>query len=136
METKTCTKCGESKPLAAFYAFHRNADGKCSQCKACMKAGRKAPRTSEQQAKYTRRSLMKKQGYTPEEYDAKVEEQNGRCALCGEPPERLLLMDHDHESGEKRELLCNACNLGLGWFDDSPAKLRLAIEYLLRHGKT
>ena len=54
--------------------------------------------------------------------------QGGLCAVCGSAP--ALLVDHDHASGKVRSLLCHACNLGLGHFKDSPARLRAAAGYL------
>lgn len=62
------------------------------------------------------------------------EEQGGLCAICKAPEalDRTLSLDHCHETGEIRGLLCNACNVGLGCFRDSPDKLIAASEYLTR----
>lgn len=71
---------------------------------------------------------------TLEEYNAKLEEQEGRCALCGttEPSSRngLMLPDHCHTTGRLRKLLCMPCNSGLGMFRDDPVLLREAAEYV------
>ena len=52
--------------------------------------------------------LKRKYGLTLEEYDAMLEAQGGVCAICGEPrpEERTLHVDHDHETGAIRGLLC------------------------------
>lgn len=61
-------------------------------------------------------------------------EQNGLCAICKLPEasDRSLSLDHCHETGKIRGLLCNACNVGLGSFRDSPENLIAASEYLTR----
>lgn len=53
----------------------------------------------------------------------------GDCAICGEP---ATAADHDHLSGRSRGELCTSCNLGLGYFKDSPKLLKLAADYLER----
>lgn len=86
-----------------------------------------------------RRSRFKRQfGITPEHYDAMFEAQGGVCAICGEPETlvdprkgpRRLAVDHDHETGRVRGLLCGNCNNGLGRFKDSPILLAAALAYL------
>lgn len=78
-------------------------------------------------------------GITAQEYDAMVARQRGLCAICGEPPADgpahwggKLCIDHDHESGRVRELLCNDCNL-IVKRHFTPERLRAAAEYLERH---
>lgn len=77
-------------------------------------------------------------GLTPEEHDAMLAEQDARCAVCREyPTERntrahwdgKLCVDHDHDTGRVRGLLCNDCNLVVG-YGKSPTVLRAAAEYL------
>lgn len=63
-------------------------------------------------------------------YDALWREQGGRCALCRRW--RTLVVDHDHESGLVRQLLCSQCNTGLGMFRDQPEVLEAAAEYVRR----
>ena len=65
-------------------------------------------------------------------------EQNGRCAICGVPEYELpsrLYIDHDHETGKVRGLLCPSCNTGLGHLKDDPEVLLRACIYLLTRGK-
>ena len=60
-------------------------------------------------------------------------EQNGVCKICKLPPNHNsnhLCVDHDHETGEVRALLCDLCNRGLGYFKDDPRLLKLGAEYL------
>ncbi|MFZ6002544.1 MAG: endonuclease VII domain-containing protein [Actinomycetota bacterium] len=71
-------------------------------------------------------------GITADEVDEMLDAQNGGCAICGAKPERLASMhvDHDHDLGHLRGLLCIACNQGLGQFRDNPEILLRAIVYL------
>lgn len=68
------------------------------------------------------------------EYAAMIEAQNERCALCGEPfgtcAKRSPAVDHDHVTDNIRGIVHQACNRGLGHFDDNPVKLELAAAYL------
>jgi len=76
--------------------------------------------------------LKRKYGITIEQYDELLAGQGGGCAICGrEPrPDISLHLDHDHESGQLRGILCFRCNNALGDFDDDLGLLRAAIRYL------
>jgi hypothetical protein len=87
-----------------------------------------------------RRQNLARHGITPEEYDVKLASQDGRCAICGNPPNpqgiraaSCLHLDHDHATGVHRDLLCVNCNQGLGRFKDDPDLLRAAADYIGRH---
>ena len=74
---------------------------------------------------------------TPAEVDAQLAEQGGKCAVCGNGNGsgrwNTFHIDHDHETGGRRGLLCNNCNMGLGHFKDDPDRLRAAADYIERH---
>ncbi len=76
--------------------------------------------------------LKRKYGITLEQYDKLLARQGGRCAICRrEPrPDISLHLDHDHESGQLRGILCFRCNNALGDFDDDPTLLWAALGYL------
>lgn len=76
------------------------------------------------------RTIEKKYGLTPEQFDDLKKKQEDRCAICGDPAP--LSVDHDHQTNEVRGLLCRKCNWGLGQFRDDPALLLKAAEYLGR----
>ena len=66
-----------------------------------------------------------------EVYEQMLKEQNHQCAICGSSPNgKRLVIDHDHDSGHLRGLLCEKCNLGLGLFRDNIFILELAAQYL------
>jgi len=75
---------------------------------------------------------LKRYGLSVEDYEKMAADQNGVCAICGQPERKksALSVDHDHETGEVRGLLCDACNRGLGAFRDDPERLGRAIAYL------
>ena len=75
--------------------------------------------------------IKKRYGIVPEEYDILLEKQGGACIICGDiPTNRRLDIDHDHNTGEIRGLLCNKCNRGLSIFRESSELMRLAACYL------
>lgn len=76
-------------------------------------------------------------GISAAEYDAMLDAQGGGCAICGNTASgdgrgHRLHVDHCHESGQVRGILCAACNLGLGKFADDSERLRAAVAYLAR----
>ncbi len=84
-----------------------------------------------------RRKRAKQFGLTLEQYDAMHSSQKGCCAICQRHEsnfKRRLAIDHDHESGNVRQLLCIKCNVIIGHTGDSIEILEAAIAYLVRHG--
>lgn len=78
------------------------------------------------------------------DYEAMSDAQGHVCAICGTPEsrkvragtnedQRKLAIDHDHETGGVRGLLCGACNQTLGLMKDSVDRLQSAIDYLVFH---
>ena len=72
----------------------------------------------------SRRSIRKYQlkknfGLTLEDYDNMLEYQKGMCAICGGVNKNgmRLAVDHNHDTGEIRGLLCQRCNTHLGWYE-------------------
>jgi hypothetical protein len=69
------------------------------------------------------------------QYMEMLEAQGRQCALCGKEwqgfnKSKSLVIDHCHETGKVRGLLCGDCNTALGRFGDDPVRLRAAITYL------
>ena len=75
---------------------------------------------------------LSKYGITLDQYNSMLAAQSGRCSICGSVKE-VLFVDHCHESGRVRELLCSSCNSALGLFRDSVIAVKRAHEYLIRH---
>jgi hypothetical protein len=65
--------------------------------------------------------------------------QNGVCVVCRQPETKVingkvlkLAVDHDHETGKVRGLLCMACNIAIGYLQNDPLRARSVAEYLER----
>jgi hypothetical protein len=114
---KICSSCRETKPATGKYFFkHRSTqDGlqnACNMCKAQMNRNWKhALKTGE--------------------FDQMLEEQQGLCQICFEPVVDPCL-DHDHETGKMRSILCRKHNALLGMANDDLKILRNAVSYLER----
>jgi hypothetical protein len=81
------------------------------------------------------RGILRKYGLTPEQYDQKYYEQNGRCAICSRhqsESKRNFHIDHDHLTGKVRALLCGVCNPRLGIIENKDF-VEKAMEYLKYH---
>ncbi len=62
-------------------------------------------------------SLIKKYGITIDRYNEVFDKQNGVCAICKKPTKKKLFVDHDHQTGKVRGLLCSGCNMGIGFYE-------------------
>lgn len=132
---KRCNHCLEWKPLSSFGLRKDRKSTPLSECRRCS-AARAVEYSRSERGRDVRYAY--KYGVSIEWYEAKLSEQNGVCAICGRPPNGddpkhpRLVIDHCHESGEARGLLCFRCNLMLGLSTDDPAILRGAVGYLER----
>jgi hypothetical protein len=122
-----CKSCGVDKPRKEFRQYrnagrNRNSSGIYKTCKPCH---------NDKYRDYKRRwDLENKYGITLEEYDEMAKD---GCDLCGKTSEEnkgYLVVDHDHETGKVRGVLCTMCNTGLGKLGDSVEGLTRALEYL------
>ncbi|MBQ1000616.1 endonuclease VII domain-containing protein [Streptomyces nigra] len=113
---KLCRQCGEVKPHSEW---HRNAtasDGLATRCKACKAVqGRQG-------------HLKRAYGITEADRQGLVASQGGVCCIClAALPEHV---DHCHETGRVRGVLCFSCNAALGQFKDRPDVIRRAAAYV------
>jgi hypothetical protein len=122
---KRCVTCGVVKNFDEFHRDKKSAGGYRTQCKDCR---------NDQQRGETARTynLRSRYGIEMAEYDGILLAQGGRCAICNKKSEgRSLVVDHNHETGQVRGLLCHHCNTALGLFRDDPINLSRAADYLL-----
>lgn len=87
-----------------------------------------------------RRNLWKNYRMTDAEFNKLWNVQSGKCAICsvellprGRQP-NAVAVDHNHDTGAVRGLLCQACNRGIGLFYDNPTVLQSAAKYLEKRG--
>lgn len=81
-------------------------------------------------------NLLRKYGMTEVEYNKILNNQNGVCCICKnkqKAPNRILVIDHNHNTNKIRGLLCNNCNVGIGLLNDSIIIMKRAIKYLERN---
>lgn len=141
LELRSCSKCSESKELKFFSKRSDRKGGKASWCKACLNEWRRSQKllTPEKYKAYEfKRGLKRNYGISVEIYKDLFKNQNGKCACCGRPEEdfkRKLHVDHDHETGAVRALLCTRCNPGLGYFEYKIERLEKAIAYIRKFKK-
>jgi hypothetical protein len=162
MQTRTCTKCGQEKPLTNEFFTKDKYDKtgftyRCSKCrnqqsyewnranKDKVKAAnlknkqkRKDFYSSPEGIESSRRTHLKRMyGITLEEYNVMSEKQDHKCVICGgtemNNKNKVLCVDHNHTTGEIRGLLCGLCNSGLGKFKDNKQLLLNAIKYLEKY---
>jgi hypothetical protein len=136
---KRCSKCGETKPLSEFFRNKSRKDGFQNWCKTCVKKADKAYKQTEAGKASNRRHRWKQQGIqlTTEQHQAMLEAQDHSCAICGASEESLakaLHVDHCHDTGAVRGLLCHNCNTGMGKLGDNISTLEKAILYLKNEG--
>lgn len=122
-----CTVCDENKPKSAFQQGRK-------QCKRCRLDIKRAQYDPEKQKAINDRRTWKvrawRYGLTEDELTAMWDAQDYRCAICRKMT-RTPSVDHCHETGQVRGLLCQKCNIMLGQANDSAQRLQAAIDYLL-----
>ena len=92
-------------------------------------------RNAKKNSESSRRRVLRKLGWTLEAYNVANEKQKELCAICVLSSDKALSADHDHATNVPRELLCNSCNLLLGYGKESPTVLEAAAAYLRKHGR-
>lgn len=127
--TMACAKCGVTKPETDFHKQGRR--GRHSWCRDCFNAYARETRNrkvSPQQRE--RNNLWTRYRLRPEDLAQMLAAQHGLCGICRQPPRRPVV-DHDHETGAVRGILCHHCNIRLPTVEDS-AFVASALRYLGR----
>jgi len=90
-----------------------------------------------------RRQNYARYGLTEQEVQAMFAAQKGVCASCGNPETaivkrtgkpKMLHIDHDHETGTVRALLCQDCNIALGHLRHNSKRIQALFSYAVGHG--
>lgn len=111
------------RPCGHCSKTFRSHDGRQDYCTdTCMRTAKSL------------RQVRRLYGIAPSDYLALVERQGGVCAICRQPERternRLLTVDHCHQTGQVRGLLCSQCNRAIGLLGDDPKKIRAAAAYV------
>lgn len=129
---KRCPMCEEIKPFDAYNSNAARYDGLRSICRACQSIEDKRYREQnpDQHADWQMKSRY---GISRADYDALLAKQNNRCAACGDELQggRFQHIDHCHESGTVRGILCINCNLALGYLKDDPERITGLLAYII-----
>lgn len=137
---KKCSRCKLDKPLKDFYSkISKNGKsykrGTCKKCH-CIETKENREKNPEQRHMTV---IKRKYGISKEIYFELMRCQNKKCAICemefgevvsGRGDVYRPCVDHDHNTGKVRGLLCHNCNRVLGIFKDSPLLFEKAITYL------
>ncbi len=149
---KRCWACKETKPEAEFSAHKGFHDGLNRTCRACNRANAAAYHKANRERiqdrhlknyhadplRYADYGLKKNYGIELGTYDTMLAAQEGKCAICGtdDPGSRTrrrtrrFAVDHCHDTGAIRGLLCSNCNRGIGYLKHSEENLLAAAKYL------
>jgi hypothetical protein len=126
---KTCTQCQQELPFDQFYPHSRGRDGYMSWCKSCCRAHEVATRNPERKKNEKLRRLY---GISLEDFRQMESSQNFGCAVCG-ADDKPLVVDHSHDTGLVRALLCGPCNMALGLLKENPERIRGLALYAEAH---
>ena len=121
--SKACTKCGIEKPIDDFPP-RGDRPWRSSWCRKCCNA--KTRRTYRIVDRWV--ILQRRYGLSREDFDAMMAQQGGACAICKKPME-VADVDHDHQTGVVRGLLCRRCNIWLAPLEDREYRAA-ALAYL------
>lgn len=158
---KTCSKCSQEKVISEFYpnmgrckschniwcrAWNKRNPEKAklirekwisrpeNKKKEIVRARSwQAAHPERDKLNKVKRALLKNYQLSYDDYCKMVDNQSGKCAICSTIPIRRLDVDHNHETGKIRQLLCSNCNTAIGLFKDNPNILRAAASYLELH---
>lgn len=122
---KKCARCGVVKKAGFFTPQYATRDGLSNWCKECVSAV------------CTKSNKRRKYGMDDPSIIAMLEQQQNACPICLKPivfgeRKNNFHIDHDHQTGAVRGILCETCNPGLGKLEDDPARLAMGVEYLRR----
>jgi hypothetical protein len=133
----TCTQCKIDKPESDYYIRKNrpNGKGRLSECKECMKSRVKNRYDNDPDLVNDMRAANT-YGISLQEVRDMRERSGGICSICnqeGQHHHKRLVIDHDHNTGKVRGLICSKCNSMIGWCGENTETLQNLIEYLNKH---
>jgi Recombination endonuclease VII len=164
-EGRLCRTCNTRKPDSEFGKDPRSKNFRAWRCKECARAAhrrwadgnrehvRDTARASARKSRalepsrsrlaVRKHNLKKKYGLSPEGAQSMLDAQDGKCGICelnisftsDRVDTTAAHIDHDHDTGKLRGVLCSMCNTAIGKLKDSPVILRSALAYLAKYGR-
>lgn len=133
--TRICSICDVEKRLKQFYIQKTGKYGRSNKCISCAKKISKGHIEENPNYKEKQRdsNLKRNYGIDINDYNKMFLDQEGCCAICKTHQiklDRKLAVDHCHDTGKVRLLLCSACNTGIGFLKHDIGILANAIKYL------
>lgn len=118
---RKCNKCLIVKKLEFFSIDNNTSTNYCTICKEC-----KNKYSNDNKTNLKNNRLKRLYNISIEEFNSLLLKQNDKCAICGNIvlSNKCLTVDHNHDNGKIRGLLCNNCNSGLGQFKDNINNLK------------
>lgn len=119
-ETKKCWRCRIVKQSKEFGRSNSHSDGLNPSCKLCaasysMRVGNPLRRERDPHGRHAQ--LWARYRLRPSEFTDIFKKQDGKCGICKGLLPKTPQVDHCHASGKVRGLLCNSCNVGMGYID-------------------
>jgi hypothetical protein len=130
-EPRECDVCKTVFIPRAAGRENRFCSAKCRNREAYLRNG--IPEIRGDRKEYYQNVRFKKYGLSPDDIRNMMDEQGGKCKICECDITKEYHIDHCHDVGKVRGLLCNKHNRGLGYFNHDPLLLMAAAEYLLEH---
>lgn len=120
-----CSDCGIDKDLDQFPRTSGEDAGPGLFCRPCQRI---RSRRKSREGRNRGYHLRARYGLSESDVAARIAQQDGLCAVCRTA--EATQVDHDHETGRVRGILCLHCNAGMGAFRDDPRLIYQAIDYL------
>lgn len=128
---RMCPRCNVLKTLSDFAKSAARGNGRQFWCRACVCENSHAKYIANREEILARskamhrahpekkRAAWRKRAYglSPEQFSEMITSQGGCCAMCATPFGKKIYVDHNHATGAVRGLLCNKCNIGLGYYE-------------------
>jgi len=125
---KTCRICDQEKEITEFALDKKSSDGHCSHCKKCQQVKDATRIRKYDYYQMKRNKLATLYGLSPIEAEKLFKAAGDCCQICG--GRKQLQIDHSHQTGTVRGVLCHQCNSAIGMFKDSLENLIKATQYL------
>jgi hypothetical protein len=155
LDMRICNKCGIPKLFKIYHKSKKSPLGRSNTCPSCRTI-QSRERRNKNPLKYSELNKLARKKYRNRnpilsrfyyfkkkyhlnkenfvsEIQSKLIEQNYCCAICGIKKEfKKLWIDHNHDTGQIRGLLCMSCNTALGFLREDEYLINSLLKYLIK----